>query len=395
MSKHPTPTFTYDTTIQLPGTLGGHGDWVTYDPATQTVWLAQSPDNEVVVIDARTNTVKATIPGVNNGNGIAITPQYAFVADPVKNVVDVIDKHTYQIVGTVAATGTNLDGVVYAPNVGEVFVASDDANVLDAISIQNGFTQTASYALTPSASGPDVPIYAKGMIYVPDGQVVDAVNPTTGSVVATSPLVSSGVVKPGVYDPVTNRFFFGSTDKEIVVVSGSGATGIGNAVGTIAISGSTDEGAIDVKARLAFFGSSAGVVDVVNLDTTKLVATLPAETGMHTLTVDTRTHQLYVYENNRNVVDVWNYTKGGDRMSFIAGAHGEAGLAGDVSAAAGTLADLLRSAHDARPPQPALNGRAGGAAMTSDGSHVGSSLLAGLDHINVGNVLPAGFGHGS
>lgn len=174
------PKFTYDTTIQLPGTIGGHGDWVAYDPGTQTIWLAQSPANNVVVINAKTDTVKATISGVDTGNGIAIAQGDAFVADSVNNVIDVIDTHTYQVVAKVAATGGDLDGVVYAPNTNEIYVASDTSNVLDAISIQNGFTQIASYALTPSSTGPDVPMYAKGMIYVPDGQVVDAVNPATG-----------------------------------------------------------------------------------------------------------------------------------------------------------------------------------------------------------------------
>ncbi|HET8996867.1 MAG TPA: hypothetical protein VFN42_09380, partial [Acetobacteraceae bacterium] len=195
--------------------------------------------------------------------------------------------------------------------------------------------------------------------------------------------------------PVTNRFFFGSTDNQIVVVSGTGPNGIGNKLGTIAISGGTDEGAIDVKARLAFFGSGAGVVDVVNLDTMKLVATLPAETGMHTLTVDTRTHELYVYENHRNVVDAWHYKSDGHRMSFIAGP--QKGAIGDSDGASGgTLTDLLRSANAAPPASPgAPNGDAGGSAMVPDGPRLASSVLAGLDQIKTGNVLPPGFGHGT
>jgi DNA-binding beta-propeller fold protein YncE len=302
------PDFSLVTTIQLPGTVGGHGDWVTYDPATHTVWLSQSPDNNVVVIDTKTNTVKTTISGVDNANGIGITPQYAFVADATNNVTDVIDKYTYQIVAKIPQTGTTPDSVTYVPATGEVYVASDDANVLDALSAQSPFAETASYPLTPSSTGPDVATYAKGLLYIPDGTQVDAVDPATGAILASPTLVSTGAVKPGVYDPVTDRFFFGTTNDQIEVVSGgSGAGKIGSVIGTIDIPGSTDEAAIDVRARLAFFGDKAGEVDVVSLDTMKIVATLPAETGMHTLTVDPHTHELYVYENNRNVVDVWKY----------------------------------------------------------------------------------------
>ena len=306
------PGFSFEQTIQLPGSVGGHGDWLSYDRATHTVWLAQSPDNNVVVIDTNTNTVKAVIPNIDNANGIAITPQYAFVADPVNNVVDVIDKHSFAVVAKVAATGAGLDGVTYDRATGQVYVASDTNNVLDAINANAPFNQIGSYGLTASPSGPDVPITAKGIVYVPDGTAVDAVDPKTGAVLASPTLVSTGAVKPGVYDPKTDQFFFGTTDKQIEVVSGGhGPGGIGSVTSTIPVAGSTDEAAIDVHSRLAFFGSSAGEVDVVNLDTSKLVAQLPAETGMHTLTVDPQTHELYVYENNRNVVDVWKYNRNG------------------------------------------------------------------------------------
>src|SRR5713101_8470324 len=64
-------------TIDLPGDKGGHGDWVTFDPDTDTVWLAQSPDHNVVVIDARTNTVKSVISGISDGNVVALTQKCA------------------------------------------------------------------------------------------------------------------------------------------------------------------------------------------------------------------------------------------------------------------------------------------------------------------------------
>ena len=58
-------------TLDLPGTQGGHGDWTTFDPASKTVWLSQSPDHNVVVIDAATLAIKSVIPDIKNGNGIA------------------------------------------------------------------------------------------------------------------------------------------------------------------------------------------------------------------------------------------------------------------------------------------------------------------------------------
>src|ERR1700732_2687821 len=50
-------------TIDLPGDKGGHGDWTTYDPQTKLVWLSQSPDHNVVVIDTAKNSIAHVIEG--------------------------------------------------------------------------------------------------------------------------------------------------------------------------------------------------------------------------------------------------------------------------------------------------------------------------------------------
>ena len=292
-------------TIALPGGVGGHGDIVAYDADTKTVWLAQSPDNNVVVIDTTTNTIKATIPNIGNANGIALSPQYAFVADVTNNTTDVIDKHTFQVVAQLHQTGTTPDGVIYIPSTNQIAVASDDNNVLDLINATGAFTQTASVQLqpNPAVSGPDVPLYVaqKDLIYQPDDQQMDVINPHTGAIVNTFHLVSTGTVKPAVYDPVTNHLLVGTTNNQLLVVDADQGT----ILKTIAVAGSVDQATIDVSARLAFFGDKAGTADIVNLDTNQLAGGLPAEKNMHTLDVDPTTHDVYVYENNRNTVDVY------------------------------------------------------------------------------------------
>src|SRR5690348_11977772 len=84
--------YTLVRTIDLPGDKGGHGDWTTYDPGTDTVWLSQSPDQSVVVIDAGKNVVKGVIPDIAEPTGIGLSPKYAFIADHEAGSVIVIDK---------------------------------------------------------------------------------------------------------------------------------------------------------------------------------------------------------------------------------------------------------------------------------------------------------------
>ena len=118
------------------------------------MWLAQSPDNNVVVIDTTTNTIKATIPNIGNANGIALSPQYAFVADVTNNTTDVIDKRTFQVVAQVNQTGTTPDGVIYIPSTNQVAVASDDANVLDFINATGGFERRRACSSNPTPPPP-------------------------------------------------------------------------------------------------------------------------------------------------------------------------------------------------------------------------------------------------
>ena len=67
-------------TISLPG-IGGHGDEVVVDPGAHVAYIAQSPDNHVVVIDTASNNIKTVVPQVANANGIAFTDSYVFVAE--------------------------------------------------------------------------------------------------------------------------------------------------------------------------------------------------------------------------------------------------------------------------------------------------------------------------
>ena len=73
--------------------------------------------------------------------------------------------------------------------------------------------------------------------------------------------------------------------------------------------GPVDATVIDEAMRRAYVGDKSGVVDVIDLDTDKLVEQLPSEKNMHTLAVDTKTHAVYVYRNESNKVDVFEMSK--------------------------------------------------------------------------------------
>src|SRR6266404_556221 len=295
-------------TINLPGEKSGPGDWVAFDRRTDTVWLSQSPDHNIVVIDAKTMKVRGVVPGIANGNGIAITPQYAFVADADSNDVVVVDKNSLKIVATLRPQGKTPDGVVYDWRADWVYVTCDDSNDMTVFRGKPPFAQVAHIQLKPNPDkdGPDVPTYvgAKKRIYQPVHNVVDVIDPATNTIATIWKFDIKGDTKPMVYDSKTNHLFMGTTDKMMLVLDADS----GAVVASIPLKGSVDETAIDESVRRAYAGDKAGNIEVIDLDTNSVVDTLPSEKNVHTLAVNTTTHDVYVYRGVSNKVDVFQKT---------------------------------------------------------------------------------------
>lgn len=295
-------------TIDLPGSKGGHGDWVTYDRGTDTVWLAQAPDHDVVVLDARTMTVKGVIPGIEEGNGIATTPRYAFLADGKGNAVVVVDKKTMKKVATLKPAGKTPDSVNYLGRHGEVYVSSD-SNEATVYSDRKPFKERVHFALKPNPAkdGPDVALYVSrtGYVYQPVDNAIDVIEPGKWKIETVWKPGIEKSAKPMVYDRKTGHLIAGTTDKKMLVLDAR----TGKKLGEIPVAGAVDETAIDETARRAFVGDKAGVIEVIDLDTDKVVGKLPAEKNVHTLAVDTRTHAIFVYMNESNKVNVFEPEK--------------------------------------------------------------------------------------
>ncbi|SEA91204.1 YncE family protein [Paraburkholderia sartisoli] len=292
-------------TIDLPGATGGHGDWVTYDPETETVWLSQSPDHNVVVIDAKALAVKDTITGVDSGNGIALDGRFAFITDATSGKLMVVDKRTRKKVASVDSGGKTPDGVNVDERTGRIFVANDDSNNEAVFENKSPFKMLNVFKLKPedSKAGPDVALYVRSedRLYQPVGGNIDVIDPNTNKIVAVWDFGVKGEAKGGVYDSKTHHVIFGTNDKKMLVVDPAS----GKLVATIPVAGSVDQTAIDTERRRAFIGDKTGNIEVIDLDTNQVVDHIATEKNVHTLAVDTKTHRIFVYLNASNKVGVF------------------------------------------------------------------------------------------
>jgi len=300
--------YSFIKTIDLPG-QGGHGDWVTYDEQTNTVWIGQAPAHNVIVIDAEKLAVKATISGVQEANGIDIGDTYAFVSDAKSNTLVVIDKRTFEKVATINSGGEGPDGVSVDGHTGKVLVANDDTDNEVLFDGKPPFAQVSTLILKPHPArhGPDVGLYVAQFdrLYQPVDNMIDVINPNTNQIEAVWDLGVKTDAKPMVYDDKTKHLLIGTRDQKMLTVDPA----TGGLVNTMPFKGGdVDQTAIDVIARRAFMGDKSGNVEVVDLDSNTIIDHIASEKNAHTLTVDPKTHRVFIYFNVSNKVAVFQPT---------------------------------------------------------------------------------------
>lgn len=233
--------------------------------------------------------MKGIIPGPENGQGIALTPEYAFLSDAKGNATIVVNKRTLQKVATLKLEGKGPNGTNYVPQTGEIYV-STDSNEMTVFSAKPPFKETAHFMLEPNPAkgGSDAGPYVatKQRLYQPDDNIVDVIDPSKHAIVATwNPGVTGGA-KPMFYDAKTNYIVLGTIGLKVLVLDAK----TGKVIASIPVKGKVDETVIDEGARRAFVGDKTGLIEVVNMDRNTLADVLPSEKNVHTLTVDPATH---------------------------------------------------------------------------------------------------------
>ena len=203
-------------TISLPG-IGGHGDEVVVDPGAHAAYIAQSPDNDVVVIDTASNNVKAVVPQVANANGIAFSDSYVFVAEADAGAVAVIDKPTWKVIATVPSGGKTPDAVYYDPRENSIFVANDDSNNMQEFSAAAPFSVQGTLNLDPAGAktGPDLGTYSSvdDKIYQSDDNNVDVIDAKTRTIQKViTPLSAGATAKDMYFDQAHHLLWVGTSD---------------------------------------------------------------------------------------------------------------------------------------------------------------------------------------
>ena len=273
---------------------GGEGGWDYLVADAQNRRLYVTRGSHVMVFDMDRDSLIGDIPNTPGVHGVALARNLSrgFTSNGRDSSLTVFDLKTLQVEKVVLITGRNPDAITFDPATNRVFAlngASHDASVVDA----NTLEQVGSIDLggKPETGQPD----GKGMLYVniEDKSEVVAVDTRTMQVQARYPLAPCEEPTGMARDAVRGRLIVGCGNKLMAVMDER----TGKIITTIPVGEGVDASGFDPATQLAFTSNGEGTLSVIreNADGTfTSVATIPTQRGARTMTLDEKTHRIYL-----------------------------------------------------------------------------------------------------
>ena len=281
----------YKMTGSIP--VGGTGGWDYLTADSQNRRLYVSHGATVEVIDLDTQKPAGRISGFKGVHGIAIADDLGlgFISDGGSNQVVSFDLKTLAIKEKIDS-GKNPDGILYDPFSKRVFSfngRSGDSTAIDA--------STGKVAGTIAlGSKPEFPVSdGTGSIFVNMEEKNEIVRIDPKSLAVTAHWSISPCDSPSglAIDAAHHRLFAVCGNKMMAVVDSQS----GKVVATPAIGDGPDAASYDPGTHLAFSSNGEGTVTVIRetgKDQYSVAETVPTAKSARTMTLDTKTHTLYL-----------------------------------------------------------------------------------------------------
>jgi len=282
-------------------TVGGSGgyDYLNADGENQRLYVTHG--TKVVVIETKEDKVIGEIANLKGVHGFAVAPDLkrGYASNGQGNNVSVIDldskdeagKPTFKEIMTVA-TGGNPDAIIYDAKLGEVWTCNGRSNTFTAFDAKTGKVVSDGVALggKPETGQIDASI-GRAFINIENKNEVVEVDTKERKVLNHWPLAPATGPTGLAIVPEFKRMIVGASKMVLMDYTN------GKVVATLDCGSGVDAAAYDPGTHLAFVsagGSGTVTVAKVEADKLTLVQTLTTERQARTMTVDPKTHRIYL-----------------------------------------------------------------------------------------------------
>ena len=274
-------------------TLGGDGGWdyLYVDSKARRVYISRG--SHVMVVDADSAALVGDIPNTNGVHGIAIVDDMdkGFIRDGRDNNVTIFDTRTLKVLGT-APVGKNPDAIIYDPASKRVFTfngASKDATAIDA-------KAGTVVGTIPLGGKPEFAVAdEKGHVFVNIEDTSEIVRFDSNKLSVESRWkITPGEEPSGLAMDRKHRWLFSVCSNKMMAIVNADT---GQVITTVPTGAGTDAAGFDPETGYAFSSNGEGTLTVVHEDSPdkfSLVENVPTQARARTMSLDTKTHQVYL-----------------------------------------------------------------------------------------------------
>jgi len=272
--------------------IGGTGGWdyLTVDSDAHRLYVSHA--TKMNVVDTESGKVVGEIANTEGVHGIAIARALhrGFVSDGRTSQVTVFDLDSLKTLSEIKTTGDRPDAILFDPASSRVFTFNAGGKSSTVIDAATG----AIAGTIPLGGKPEFAVSdGKGRVYVniedtSELAEIDAKNMTVLRRWSVKPCESPS----GLAIDRAHGVLFSVCENETMAFSDIKS---GKVTVTVPIGKGVDGAAFDPASLLVFSSNGAdGTITVVSAKDAKVVETVPTARGARTITIDEKTHHLFV-----------------------------------------------------------------------------------------------------
>ena len=271
---------------------GGGWDYLAVQPNSNRLFVSHG--TQVNILDKTNGDSIGVIPKTIGVHGIAFVSSLnkGYVSNGKLNNVTVFDLTTFAVKDSIA-TGQNPDAIFYDEYSKRIITCngrSKDVTFIDPVT--DKVTATVFVGGRPETAVSN----GAGKIFInlEDKNQVAVIDANTLKVVANWPLLPGEAPTGLAIDTETKRLFVACGDNNLLVILDAEK---GTIIDKLPIGGHCDGAAFDAALKNIYTSNGEGTVSVIHEDSKDkftLTATVPTKKGARTISVDEKTHLLYL-----------------------------------------------------------------------------------------------------